>query len=231
MSLVYDLDDMKNYIIFFIVYFLLQLNAYPFDTLTYDGDYGAIVGEEYWIFDDSKSGNPYSRGEVVWSYDGAPAVAQKCAELGHKQLKSWLENSDSIVSKYLKIIGESGGPTQFFLWTNDFQTNKATRKFEDEKIQKENGRKKRPLASVWNYLDGLLKYESSITPDGECHIPKESEVIESLDYLSNYFEDKRKSELNFIQRIFDGKRSRKFKSNISEVRESRALETGNGGAR
>ena len=68
MFLVYDLDDVKNYIIFFIVYFL-STKCKSILIVNIEGEYVAIVGEEYWVFDDDKSGNPYSRGEVVWSYD------------------------------------------------------------------------------------------------------------------------------------------------------------------
>ncbi len=177
---------------------------------TFDGKYGTIVGEEYWIFDDNKEGSPYSRHEVIWSYEEAPSAAQACAKKGHAQLKSWLADEHSIVSKYLKVIGSSGGVTSFFMWTNDYQTMNAKNKglFPRE-------------ARVWNWEDMFLKYESTVLPSGECVIPKFSEVTESLRLIAEKQEEKRKSELNIIQRIFDGNRSRIFEQQIIEIQDAR----------
>lgn len=200
---------MKNF--FGIIVFLLSVSARAESfNPTFDGKHGTIFGEEYWVFDDTKEGNPYSRHEVIWSYEEAPSAAQKCAKKGHAQLKSWLADENSIVSKYLKIIGNSGGVTNFFMWTNDYQTMNA----------KDKGRHHRE-ARVWNWEDMFLKYESTVLPSGECLIPKESAVIESLLLIAERQEEKRKSELNFIQRIFDGNRSRSFERQIIEVQRAR----------
>ena len=114
----------------FVLLFLLFCHQsysdeyFPF----FDGKHGAVVGEEYWIFDDAKEGSPYSRNEIIWSYDSAPSAAQKCAKKGHAQLKKWLKDSNSVVSQYLKVIKFAGGVTNFYLWTNDYSTMNAERK-------------------------------------------------------------------------------------------------------
>ena len=168
--------------------------------------YGTIAGEEYWIFDDSKAGNPYSRNEIIWSYSGAPASAQECAKKGYAQLISWLENPDSIISQYLKLIGESGGVTSFFLWTNDYSIKKAV-------IKGQNPRS----ARIWNWEDMFLKYESTVLPNGECVIPKKDDVISTLEKMAYQQEEERRNNLNVVQRIFDGPRSKKFQHQLDQI--------------
>jgi hypothetical protein len=175
----------------------------------FEGEAGVIVGEEYWVFDDTKDGSPYSRNEIIWDHDDAPKDAQKCAKKGYAQLRSWLEKKDSVISKYLNLIENTGGTTNFFLWTNDYKTLNAKRKSINARASR-----------VWNWEGMFLKYESTLTPDGQCKIPNREEVIESLEEIAYAQEKTRRSDLNFIQRIFDGKRRKKFKNKITEIQNS-----------
>ena len=73
--------------------------------------------------------------------------------------------------------------------------------------------------SIFDYEDIFLKFEIVILPNGTCLIPEEKEVVESLDRIAHHFEDKRKKDLNFVQRVFDGGRGQGFKKSIYEIRE------------
>lgn len=200
-----------------LISFILHFSLYADDDLIVAREYkySSIAGDEYWVFDDSKPGNPYSRNEIIWSFNAAPKSAQECARTGFKQLNRWLENSDSIVSKYLKLIGELGGVTTFYLWTNDYSVKNAVRK----------GANPRP-ARIWVWEEMFIKYESTVLTNGECRIPKESEVISSLANFAQKYEEERINNLNFVQRIFDGPRSKKFKIEFNELNQATGNESG-----
>ena len=183
-----------------------------------------------------ENGEDHYYKEVIWSYDEWSALgtnqytppyyplncrkeipesknkikneSKECVMKGHQRLKRWLMQEDSIISKYLKLIKDLGGTTDFYFWANDYQTENAIYK------------SKRPRrASVWNYEDIFLKFEIVILPNGTCLIPKKEGVIETLDLIAHHFEDKRKKDLNFVQRIFDVGRGKDFKKTIYEIRE------------
>ena len=98
---------------------------------------------------------------------------------GHAQLKKWLKDSNSVVSQYLKVIKFAGGVTNFYLWTNDYSTMNAERKGQAPRN-----------ASVWNWEDMFLKYESTVHSDGRCAIPNEEDVINSLRTIAENQEKK-----------------------------------------
>ena len=193
-----------------ILFLLLSIKTASGDEVQdfpyFEGGAGVIVGEEYWVFDDSKEGSPYSRNEIIWDHGDAPKDAQKCAKKGYAQLRRWLEKKDSVISKYLSLIESTGGTTNFFLWTNDYKTLNAKRKSINARASR-----------VWNWEGMFLKYESTLMPDGQCNIPDKEDVIESLEEIAYAQEKARRNDLNFIQRIFDGKRRKKFKNKITEI--------------
>ena len=71
---------MKN-LIFFTFSFFVIFNISAKEILLTKTEFGdaSIAGEEYWIFDDKKEGNPYSRHDVIWSFDESPKRVRKCA--------------------------------------------------------------------------------------------------------------------------------------------------------
>lgn len=194
----------------FCLSILLSYQSFSEDYFPFfGGEHGTIVGEEYWVFDDSKEGSPYSRNEIIWNFSSAPSAAQKCAKEGHAQLIKWLGDKNSVVTKYLKVIDYAGGVTNFYLWTNDYST-----------LQAENKGKRPREASVWNWENMFLKYESTVHVDGRCSIPNEEDVINSLRNIAEKQEEKRRGDLNFIQRIFDGERSRSFDQQLTDIQNS-----------
>jgi hypothetical protein len=140
-----------------------------------------IGGLEYWPFIDNKP-HPYPSG-VVWSHEEAAeknmTAAMECMVKASKRLTSWLRDTDSPVYGKLKELKRRGGPSQFFMWTNDYTKGPQLA---------QNGM--RP-ARVWHWCSdpadyestpdcGWLKFESTVGPDGACKMPEEVQVASFL---------------------------------------------------
>jgi hypothetical protein len=133
-----------------LMFIVLFLPATSFgEDLTFNsfvsGKYGQIVGDEYFIYsDDWRIGRVHTFDQLEAKKPGL-----ECARKGFKELKGWLEDEDSTISKYLKILKELGGSTSFYLWTNDYRANVAKKEFDEfsrdingEKLSAEEFRKK-----------------------------------------------------------------------------------------
>ncbi len=140
-----------------------------------------IGGLEYWPFIDNKP-LPYPTG-IVWSHKEAAeknmTAAMECMVKASKRLTTWLRDTDSPVYGKLKELKRRGGPSQFFMWTNDYTKGPQLA---------QNGM--RP-ASVWHWCSdtadyesdpacGWLKFESTVGPDGACKMPEAAQVTSFL---------------------------------------------------
>ena len=243
---------MKKLLIGCLVVFPMTLISGGFDAVFY-GRHGEIVGEEYWLFDDKKKGDPSERpcgdqsgstyNDIIWKFDNYNALgtskgdieyhsnkvgcpnyrrmatdktkevsdlSKACISKGHKQLKDWLADENSTMSKYLKLIDEIKGITSFYLWVNDYHTYKSHKK----------GLSARE-ASVWYWdaddLYGFIKYEVTILPDGTCEIPQKEKVFESMENIIFHQEKKNRENMNFVKRIFNLNRAKKLKKKIEDI--------------
>ena len=137
-------------------------------------------------------------------------LSKACIDKGHQQLKAWLADENSTMSKYLKLIGEIEGNTNFYFWVNDYHTYESHRK----------GMSPRE-ARVWYWdadaLYGFIKYEVTILSDGTCLIPKKEEVFDSMENIILYQEEKNRSNMNFVKRIFNLNRAQKLKKEIEDI--------------
>jgi len=208
---------MKIYLIFFLLlYFQIALseNRVDKDHPFFGGEYGGILGEEFWVYDDAKSGNPYSRNEVIWSYEEAPDVSRNCGLKAHHNLKTWLKDPNSRVYKSVKTLRNNNIPTTFFVWTDDYRTNLAVNK------ESKNGQS----SKLWLYEKSLIKFVSSVNSQGICEIPSEEKTLRELEKIAIKFEEDRRKDMNFIIRIFDKDRAPKMKKEFESIKGSNNLE-------
>lgn len=137
-----------------------------------------IGGIEYWPFDDTIESSPYPN-RVLWSFEEGSPLAQKCALDSSRRLTTWLEDTESEVYGKLKELKRRGGPSQFWMWTNDYT-----------KAPSQAARGMRP-SRVWHWCAqagdmienpdcGWLKFESAVGPDGVCKMPEAAQVANFL---------------------------------------------------
>lgn len=135
---------------------------------------GAYVGgQEFWPFDDSTPGSPYP-DRVIWSFDGASEAAQKCMLEANQLLISWLQDENHIVTKAIQEYNDAGGNASFFMWVNDYTKGPN---------QARNPRRNQ----VWYWsgsgdqVNGLLKFESTLMPDGTCKTPSAQQAASFIE--------------------------------------------------
>jgi len=152
----------------FMIMVVLSLSSRA-ERLLEQVDFGEIniSGEEYWVFDDAKEGNPYSRREIIWSYSAAPTKAQECAKKSYDQLRDWLNDKNSAVYKAMLAHKAAGGVSSLFFWVNDY--TKAPQKARAPRRNQ-----------IWIWQESLIKYESTLLPDGRCFTPPESQIVDFL---------------------------------------------------
>jgi len=134
----------------------------------------SIDGVEYWPFDDAQPGSPYP-DRILWDYAEGSTPAKACMLAANRQLVSWLEDTNSDVYLKLRELKHRGGPSRFWMWTNDY--TKAPQ-------QAQNGMRR---AHVWHWCQqhvspdcGYLKFESTVRPDGSCALPQAEQVSSYL---------------------------------------------------
>lgn len=180
-----------------------------------------IGGLEYWPFDDAQPGSPYP-DRVLWNHEEGSPQAQACMIKASRRLTTWLEDTQSVVYGKLRELKRRGGPSQFWMWTNDY--TKAPQ-------QAQNGMRR---SHVWHWCDqhvtpdcGWLKFESTVGPDGSCSMPEEEQVASYLEGRINNLPEPLQSEGLGDVNVLDGGRG-----NQSTDRESssgsRSTESGAG---
>jgi hypothetical protein len=133
-----------------------------------------IDGLEYWPFDDSIEGSPYPE-RVLWKFELGSKEAKACMLKSSTLLTSWLEDTHSPVYEKLKELKRRGGPSQFWMWTNDYTKAPVLA----ASVMRR--------AHVWHWCSepstpdcGWLKFESTVGPDGVCKMPEAQEVSNFL---------------------------------------------------
>lgn len=159
-----------------------------------------IGGLEYWPFDDTQPGSPYP-DRVLWEHQEGSPQAQACMIQASRRLTTWLEDTQSVVYGKLKELKRRGGPSQFWMWTNDY--TKAPQ-------QAQNGMRR---SHVWHWCDqhvtpdcGWLKFESTVGPDGVCSMPEEQQVASYLEGRINNLPEPLQSEGLGDVNVLDGGR-------------------------
>lgn len=154
---------------------------------------GAYVGGlEFWPFDDANPGSPYP-DRVIWSFGGAGSEAQQCMLEANRLLISWLQDSEHPVTKAIQKYNEAGGSASFFMWVNDY--TKAPN-------QARNARRNQVWywSSDGDQVHGLLKFESTLMPDGTCKTPSPQQAAAFIERHAGVI----RRELN---RVDDSRRS------------------------
>ncbi len=132
-----------------------------------------VGGQEYWPFDDDIPGSPYP-DRVIWSFGGASDAAQRCMIEANTLLISWLQDENHPVTKAIQEYNEAGGSASFFMWVNDY--TKAPN-------QARNARRNQVWywSSDGDQVRGLLKFESTLMPDGTCKTPNERQAASFIE--------------------------------------------------
>ena len=133
-----------------------------------------------------------------------------------RRLASWLEDTQSPVYEKLKELKRRGGPSQFWLWTNDY--TKAP-------LQAASGMRR---AHVWHWCEehtspdcGWLKFESTVSPEGVCKMPEAQQVSTYLQGRINLLPEPLQPEASESARNeFDGGRGNQSTDRQSSPRRS-----------
>ncbi len=133
-------------------------------------------------------------------------AAMDCMVKASKRLTTWLRDTDSPVYGKLKELKRRGGPSQFFMWTNDYTKGPQLA---------QNGM--RP-ARVWHWCSdparyesdpdcGWLKFESTVGPDGACKMPEAAQVENFLQQKIDSLQEPLQPEgTEAADNVFDGGR-------------------------
>lgn len=185
------------------ILFLTTFSAWaqaPVPTLDTSINGFRIGGLEYWPFDDARPGSPYP-DRVLWEHEEGSPKAQECMVQASRRLVTWLEDTESVVHGKLIELKRRGGPSQFWMWTNDY--TKAPQ-------QAQNGMRR---SHVWHWCQehvtpdcGWLKFESTVGPDGVCKLPEAAQVASYLEGRINLLPEPLQSESLSEANVVDGGR-------------------------
>jgi hypothetical protein len=174
-----------------------------------------IGGLEYWPFNDAQPGSPYPN-RVLWEHEEGSPKAQECMIESSRRLTTWLEDTQSPVYEKLRELKRRGGPSRFWMWTNDY--TKAPQ-------QAQSGMRR---SHVWHWCSehtspdcGWLKFESTVTPDGVCKMPEALQVATYLQSRINLLPEPLQPEgPESANNEFDGGRENQVTDRASSPQES-----------
>lgn len=134
-----------------------------------------LTGAEYWPF---ISNEPFRYpSDVLWGFypDGATQNAVDCAEKSYEVLMVFFRDNLQL----LRDVVAQGATRKFYLWVNDYTSAAADREARTARMWHWN-------SGARDYTSGYWKWETTLTPHGDCSVPKPAQIRAALlDALNN----------------------------------------------
>lgn len=128
-----------------------------------------LSGAEYWPF---VSNDPFRYpSDVLWGFypESATAESITCAEKSWSALTAFFRDNEQL----MQDVVARGATRKFYLWTNDYIAAANDRPIRTSRMWHWN-------SGPRDYKNGYWKWESTLTVNGDCVLPKPAQIQEEL---------------------------------------------------